>query len=80
MNKCVVLLLYQSHEEANMHKKDLLDRIGYDELADLRALFELIHEVSMHLWLVRTTVGALHTLSRRWRTLYTTLRLARVSL
>jgi hypothetical protein len=54
------LTLYQSHEEANIDKDDLLDREDWDELADLRALLEPIHEVSMHVQSVGTTAGALH--------------------
>jgi hypothetical protein len=54
------LTLYQSHEEANIDKDDLLNREDWDELADLRALLEPIHEVSMHVQSVRTIAGALH--------------------
>ena len=54
------LTLYQSHEEANIDKDDLLKCEDWDELTDLRALLEPIYEVSMYVQSVRTTAGALH--------------------
>lgn len=54
------LTLYQSHEEATLHKDDLLTREDWDELIALKDLLAPIHEVSMHVQSVGTTAGALY--------------------
>jgi hypothetical protein len=52
--------LYQSHEESDIHKDDLLTKDDWDELCQFKDLLNPIHEVSMVVQSVGTTAGALH--------------------
>lgn len=54
------LMLYQSSEEATIHKDDLLTRNDWDELTHFKRLLAPIHEVSLHVQSVGTTAGSLH--------------------
>lgn len=54
------LMLYQSHEEGNIHQDSLLDRDDWEELVHLKDLLAPIYEVSMQVQSIGTAAGALH--------------------
>lgn len=74
------LMLYQSHEEGDIHENDLLDRDDWEELVHLKDLLAPVYEVSMQVQRLARQLEHFTTPSRRWNISSTISRLAGASL